>query len=62
MTAVNCGHKSYTFGVGDFMYAADGSIHARARSTNGKVFKSLEKFLQILQSDDTKAEMLGVYS
>lgn len=56
MAAVNLGHKSYTFGVGDFMYAADGSIHARARSTNGKTHKSLEKFLKALQSDDTKPE------
>jgi glutathione synthase len=58
MTAVNLGHKSYTFGVGDFMYAADGSVHARARSTNGKMHKSLERFLKILQSDDAKSETI----
>jgi glutathione synthase len=58
MTAVNLGHKSYTFGVGDFMYAADGSVHARARTTNGKTHKSLEKFLKILQSDDADSEAI----
>jgi glutathione synthase len=58
MSAVNLGHKSYTFGVGDFMYAADGSIHARARSTNGKAHKSLERFLKILQSDEAKTETI----
>lgn len=58
MTAVNLGHKSYTFGVGDFMYAADGSIHARARTTNGKTHKTLEKFLKLLQSDDLQPETI----
>lgn len=29
MTAVNLGHRCYAFGVGAFMYAANGSIHAR---------------------------------
>ena len=46
MAAVNLGHKSYTFGVGDFVYAADGSIHALARTVRGKSYKSLEKFLE----------------
>ena len=32
MAAVNLGHKSYTFGVGDFCLRADGSIHALART------------------------------
>jgi glutathione synthase len=58
MAAVNLGHKSYTFGVGDFMYAPDGSIHAQARSTNGKTHKSLEKFLKVLQSEDIAAETI----
>jgi glutathione synthase len=52
MTAVNLGHKSYTFGVGDFLYAADGSIHASARVPRGKSYKSLERFLNELQADD----------
>jgi glutathione synthase len=58
MTAVNRGHKSYSFGVGDFVYAADGSIHARARRPRGKSYKSLEKFLKELQSDDCPPETI----
>ena len=46
MAAINLGHKSYTFGVGDFVYAPDGSIHAYARTASGKSYKSLEKFLR----------------
>jgi glutathione synthase len=49
MTAVNLGHTAYTFGVGDFDYAADGSVHAHARTVRGKSYKSLEKFLKELQ-------------
>jgi len=61
MAAVNRGHKSYTFGVGDFVYASDGSIHARARSANGKKsYKSLEKFLGVLQSPDTQPELINL--
>jgi glutathione synthase len=61
MAAVNMGHKSYTFGVGDFVYASDGSIHARARSANGKKsFKSLEKYLSVLQSPDNQPESINL--
>jgi glutathione synthase len=52
MAAVNSGHKSYTFGVGDFICAADGSVHALARRVRGKSYKSLDKFLAELQSSD----------
>lgn len=50
MAAVNAGHRSHTFGVGDFLYASDGSIHAVARRVRGKNYKSLEKFLKELQN------------
>jgi glutathione synthase len=52
MTAHNLGHTSYSFGVGDFVYASDGSIHAQARTTNGKTYKSLEKYLHALQAHE----------
>jgi glutathione synthase len=58
MAAVNLGHKSYTFGVGDFCCAADGTVHAFARSTNGKTYKSLEKFLKHLQSEESSQEAI----
>ncbi len=60
MTAVNRGHKCCLFGVGDFVYAADGSIHARACTAPGKSYKSLEKFLKELQSDDNEPEMVSL--
>jgi glutathione synthase len=52
MAAVNLGHKCYTFGVGDFICAADGSVHALARRVRGKSYKSLDKFLAELQSSE----------
>jgi glutathione synthase len=58
MTATNRGHKSCVFGVGDFVSAADGSIRAHARKAPGKSYKSLEKFLKELQSDDNKPESI----
>ena len=58
MAAVNAGHRSYTFGVGDFVYAADGAIHAYARRARGKNYKSLEKFLGELQSEDHEPDLL----
>jgi glutathione synthase len=52
MAAINLGHQSYTFGVGDFVYAPDGTVHAYARTARGKSYKSYEKFLKELQSED----------
>jgi glutathione synthase len=60
MAAVNLGHKSYTFGVGDFICAADGSVHALARRVRGKSYKSLEKFLTELQSSDTDPDHVNL--
>ena len=41
MSAANLGHQSFVFGVGDFLCATDGSIHARARTPRAKSYKSL---------------------
>jgi glutathione synthase len=62
MAAVRRGHESYTFSVGDFIYARDGSLHARARRANGngKRSKSLEAFLAALQAEDAQAERLSI--
>ena len=35
MAATNLGHRCTVLGVGDFVYAEDGSIHAWARSVRG---------------------------
>ena len=58
MAAHNLGHKSYTFGVGDFVYAPNGAIHAYARSPSGKTYKSLEKFLADLQNENHEPRLL----
>jgi glutathione synthase len=58
MTAVKLGHTSYTFGVGDFDYAPDGSIHAHARHGNGKSYKTLDKYLKALQAEDHPPERI----
>jgi glutathione synthase len=60
MAAVNLGHKSYTFGVGDFICASDGSVHALARRVRGKSYKSLEKFLADLQSAEHEPEHVNL--
>jgi glutathione synthase len=60
MAATNMGHKSYVFGVGDFLCATDGSIHARARAPRAKSYKSLDKFLADIQSADHPAESINL--
>lgn len=60
MTAVNLGHESYTLGVGDFVYAPDGSIHAHARSVKGKKYNSLKKFMAELQAEETESQRIAV--
>ncbi len=60
MAATNKGHKCYTFGVGDFICAADGSLHALARRVRGKSYKSLDKFLADLQSDEHDPEQVNL--
>src|SRR3954466_15722758 len=60
MAASNSGHDVFVFGVGDFVYATDGSIHARARTPGRTNFKSLDKFLARLQSSDNAAESINL--
>ena len=60
MTAVNMGHESYLLGVGDFIYAPDGSIQAHTRSANGTSHGSLEDFLGQVQDKDTKSERMNL--
>ncbi len=60
MTAVNMGHESYSLGVGDFVYAPDGSIHANARSVAGSDYDSLEKFTNELQAKSNEAEKIKI--
>src|SRR3954470_23016854 len=60
MAATNMGHQSFVFGVGDFLCATDGSIHACARTPHGKSYKSLDKFLADIQSADHPAKPINL--
>jgi glutathione synthase len=60
MAATNMGHQSFVFGVGDFLCATDGSIHARARTPRGKSYKSLDKFLAELQAESQPAQLINL--
>ncbi|MDA1014906.1 MAG: glutathione synthetase [Planctomycetota bacterium] len=58
--AVNQGHESWTFGVGDFAYSPDDKIRASARSVKKKKYKSHELFLKDLQGKDSVRERICV--
>ncbi len=60
MTAVNKGHESWTMGVGDFIYAPDGSIRAHAKGVRGSEYESLTEFLKELQGEEGRSERIGV--
>ena len=60
MQCVNLGHECWELGVGDFIYAPDESIHARARSVRGQEYKSLGEFLKELKSDESRQERITV--
>jgi glutathione synthase len=60
LASIHRGHDVYIFAVGDFIYASDGSIHATARAPKHKRYKSLEKLLAELQSDDARPERISV--
>jgi glutathione synthase len=60
MTAVNMGHECWSLGVGDFVYAPDGTIRAFASSVQGTSYDSLETFLGELQAKDARRERIAV--
>jgi glutathione synthase len=60
LAAIQHGHESFTFSVGDFIYAPEGSIHAWAHAPKQSKYKSLEKFLDELQSEDAKKERICI--
>jgi len=53
MTAVKLGHEAFVLGVGDFIYAADGTMHGFARAVQHDHDGSLKNLLAELQSPDT---------
>jgi glutathione synthase len=58
MTATRLGHEAWTLGVGDFVYAPDGSIRANARGVKNTEHESLDAFLKDVQSDDARQETI----
>jgi glutathione synthase len=60
MTAARRGHRCALLGVGDFIYDADGSIHARSRTVSGEKHKDLTRFLAELQSEEREPERVAV--
>lgn len=60
MTAVNMGHQSYYLGVGDFIYAADGSIEAHVRSAPADSYDSLEEYLAAVQDKSVSSERVNL--
>ena len=60
MTAVNLGHEIYILGVGDFIYAPDGSIHANARTALKESYDSHKTFLEEIQAEDNPEERISV--
>lgn len=60
MAAVHAGHSVALFGVGDFIYAPDGSIHAHAHCPARRQYDSLESFLGELQRGDACIERIAV--
>jgi len=60
MAAVRRGHECFTFGVGDFIYAKDGSIHALAHTVGNRQFGSAEAYLGELRRPDARQERICV--
>lgn len=60
MTATNMGHETWTMGVGDFIYAPEGTIRAQARGVRGDHYESLKDFLAELQGEEGRDEQITV--
>jgi glutathione synthase len=60
LAAIHAGHHVSVFGVGDFIYEPDGSIHAMARCPQSKMYASLENFLADLQKNGDCARRITI--
>jgi len=60
MSALNMGHEAWVMGVGDFDYAPDERIHARARMAPKNRYKSLESYLIDVQGPRATQERITV--
>lgn len=62
MAAMKMGHEVYYLGVGDFLYAPDGSIQAHVRSANDGTYESAKEYLDALQDEDKESERISLDS
>ncbi len=60
MAAVNRGHEVWFVNVGDFAFDRDEKIHAWARTTSGKKYKTTASYLKILRSEKTGLERITI--
>ena len=60
LAATRMGNETWLIGVDDFAHEPDGSVTARARSSDGKQYRSLERFLASVQGDDGVAKRICV--
>ena len=56
--ARNLGHDVWLFGVADFIYDPDGSVHAKAVTPQKKKYKDNEEFLEELQDEDAEPDRI----
>ncbi|HEX5766056.1 MAG TPA: glutathione synthetase [Woeseiaceae bacterium] len=57
-SARNLGHDVWLFGVADFIYDPDGSVHATAATPQKKKYKDNEELLEELQDEDAEYDRI----
>ena len=58
MAATRMGHEVWLMGVDDFAHEPDGSVTASARTAPAKAYRSLNTYLEKIQSDDAVARLV----
>ncbi|MEO8353935.1 MAG: glutathione synthetase [Chthoniobacteraceae bacterium] len=56
--ATSLGHEVWTIGVGDFIYASDGSLHAHGSRVPGRDYKNVETYHAALTGDKAVCERI----
>src|SRR5690606_20248092 len=58
--ARNLGHDVWLFGVADFIYDPDGSVHATAVTPQKKKYKDNEELLEELQDEEAEYDRIAI--
>jgi glutathione synthase len=58
MAATRMGHEVWLMGVDDFAHDPDGSVTASARTAPAKAYRSLNTYLEKIQSDDAAGRLV----